>query len=746
MPNGPFAVERSVAELAVVRAVQLVKHDQGRNAQDIPNRNGNPVATSSFVSQALIVAAIKEMFPNDRFVCQEDSSLLRTNPAINKFVYKRTSSIKMEGMVPGKFMDAPKSPEELHELLDLGNGGTERTGRFWVVDPIDGTFSYLVGEQWAIAVCLIVDGVEVVSAVACPNLKIVNGRISETNVDVHGMGLLFSAEKGFGAGMRTLDTLSAILPTRKKLNPVAASADPKHPVIVASTYSHILQLDVTEETADRLSIQYPNINIWSSHVRYIALVVGGGDFFLRVPLQQGYKPYIWDHAGTHLIFTELGGIVTDLDGKRLDFSCGRYLANNRGMVAARAEVFDRVFHAVKRTIAEATRPHRGESYYVPYNDPMDRNPLVNNYGKKEKPKPPAETPMERIVRLAKETEDSIPGLPMGASRFTPEQRAELEPTLFGAAGDGDVYDDESDEDEDQDESTSRASTETVRPPPSIYGEPTIELRDEVTGSHETAEKTTPTTTGDSVITDKSTSTNGASKTTEDKTGDNKRVAGDCEDDNATTSEVMKAQGSVGEADSHDEAIKQAEPDELSAADGPVASQVPIKKAELGDASSSTDASTPDEVPEQEKRQVDNQDDVTTLASEAEATNPPTIAEVKIPIHAKVDDPAAAKGDPLPKNPGTIKADEPAVAEKIVQPEAKTTGDQHAAKNKAPEAPEQDTPLVKLIHDATNTSNPAKADERVDATQSVSADDAGGAAEVIEATETTDNDDATKAKG
>ncbi|CEJ95086.1 hypothetical protein VHEMI10589 [[Torrubiella] hemipterigena] len=732
MPNGPFAVERSVAELAVVRAVQLVKHDQGRNAQDIPNRNGNPVATSSFVSQALIVAAIKEMFPNDRFVCQEDSSLLRTNPAINKFVYKRTSSIKMEGMVPGKFMDAPKSPEELHELLDRGKGGTERTGRFWVVDPIDGTFSYLVGEQWAIAVCLVVDGVEVVSAVACPNLKIVNGRISETNVDVHGMGLLFSAEKGFGAGMRTLDTLSAILPTRKKLNPVAASADPKHPVIVASTYSHILQLDVTEETADRLSIQYPNINIWSSHVRYIALVIGGGDFFLRVPLQQGYKPYIWDHAGSHLIFTELGGIVTDLDGKRLDFSCGRYLAKNRGMVAARAEVFDRVFHAVKRTIAEATRPHRGESYYVPYNDPMDRNPLVNNYGKKEKPKPPAETPMERIVRLAKETEHSIPGLPMGASRFTPEQRAALEPTLFGAAGDGDVYDDESDEEEDEDESISRASTETVRPSPSIYGEPTIELRDGATGSHETSDKTMPTTTGDSVITDKATNNDGAStKATEDKTGDNKRVTGESKDDNATASEVMKSQGNVGEADSHDEAVKRTESDEPSTADGPVASQVPIKKVELGDASSSADVSTPDKAPEQKEPQVDNQDDVTALISEAEATNAPTIAKVKIPIHAKSDDPAAEN--------------EPAVAEKIVQPEVKITGDQHEAKNKAPEAPEQDTPLVKSTHDATNTSNPAKAGERVDAAQTASADDAGVVAEVVEATETTDTDDTTKAK-
>lgn len=512
MPNGPFAVERSVAELAVLRAVQLIKHDHGRNSQDIPNHNGSPVAVSSFVAQALIVAAIKETFPNDRFVCQEDSSLLRANSTVDKFVYKRTSSIKMEGMVPGQFMASPKSPEEMHELLDVGKGGTEPKGRFWVVDPIDGTFSYLVGEQWAIAVCLVIDGVEIVSAVACPNLKIVNGSISETDVDAHGMGILFSAEKDYGAGMRTLDNISAILPTRKKLRPVAASMNPEHPVIVASTYSHAMQLDVAEETADRLGSQYPNINIWSSHVRYIALIVGGGDFFVRVPLQTGYKPYIWDHAGSHLIFTELGGIVTDLDGKRIDFSRGRRLESNRGMVAARAEVFDRVYHAVKRTIAEAKRPPRGQSYYVPYDEPLGRTPLIpQGFG----PDPERARLLEnRMFGLFNDFFDAprnqrelTPGQPLprrrrafaGRVRRYSEQgrgplaiKARRDEADQHEVGQNAVDHDEEDQEQeelDQDESRSRTSIETVRPDPCKDDEGGTEASDLEEGAAESRERT-----------------------------------------------------------------------------------------------------------------------------------------------------------------------------------------------------------------------------------------------------------------
>lgn len=43
---------------------------------------------------------------------------------------------------------------------------------------------------------------------------------------------------------------------------------------------------------------------------------------------------IWDHCAGFVIVEEAGGKVTDAGGRRLDFSKGRYLALDRGIIAA----------------------------------------------------------------------------------------------------------------------------------------------------------------------------------------------------------------------------------------------------------------------------------------------------------------------------------------------------------------------------------------------------------------------------
>ncbi|POR32650.1 3'(2'),5'-bisphosphate nucleotidase, partial [Tolypocladium paradoxum] len=93
------------------------------------------------------------------------------------------------------------------------------------------------------------------------------------------------------------------------------------------------------QLAARLGAPFPGTDVWSSHVRYAALVVGGGDLLVRVP---GRKSCVWDHAGAQLIYAEVGGRVTDLDGKPVDFGAGRYLSNNRGLLAAKRDIHARI--------------------------------------------------------------------------------------------------------------------------------------------------------------------------------------------------------------------------------------------------------------------------------------------------------------------------------------------------------------------------------------------------------------------
>jgi 3'(2'), 5'-bisphosphate nucleotidase len=51
------------------------------------------------------------------------------------------------------------------------------------------------------------------------------------------------------------------------------------------------------------------------------------------PSRPDYREKIWDQAAGSIVVTEAGGKITDLDGRPLDFSHGRTLANNRGIVA-----------------------------------------------------------------------------------------------------------------------------------------------------------------------------------------------------------------------------------------------------------------------------------------------------------------------------------------------------------------------------------------------------------------------------
>ena len=52
-----------------------------------------------------------------------------------------------------------------------------------------------------------------------------------------------------------------------------------------------------------------------------------------------------------VVIEEAGGKVTDIDGNRLDFSCGRTLVKNRGIVGTNGVLHERVLEAVKRNVS-----------------------------------------------------------------------------------------------------------------------------------------------------------------------------------------------------------------------------------------------------------------------------------------------------------------------------------------------------------------------------------------------------------
>ena len=87
-----------------------------------------------------------------------------------------------------------------------------------------------------------------------------------------------------------------------------------------------------------------------SQAKYLVLAAGGGEVLLRLlsPSRPDYREKIWDQAAGSIVIEEAGGRITDLDGRPLDFSHGRTLAKNRGIVATNGHLHDAVLAALKQ--------------------------------------------------------------------------------------------------------------------------------------------------------------------------------------------------------------------------------------------------------------------------------------------------------------------------------------------------------------------------------------------------------------
>ena len=86
-----------------------------------------------------------------------------------------------------------------------------------------------------------------------------------------------------------------------------------------------------------------------SQAKYAVLAAGQGELMLRLlsPDQPKYQEKIWDQAAGSLVLEEAGGCISDLDGKALDFTTGRALCNNRGILASNTHLHASALAALK---------------------------------------------------------------------------------------------------------------------------------------------------------------------------------------------------------------------------------------------------------------------------------------------------------------------------------------------------------------------------------------------------------------
>lgn len=84
-----------------------------------------------------------------------------------------------------------------------------------------------------------------------------------------------------------------------------------------------------------------------SQAKYAVVARGEAEIYLRLPTKPGYVEKIWDHAGGVLVVQEAGGTVTDIHGQPLDFTCGRGLEKNQGVIVTSGPFQQAVLQGLK---------------------------------------------------------------------------------------------------------------------------------------------------------------------------------------------------------------------------------------------------------------------------------------------------------------------------------------------------------------------------------------------------------------
>ena len=306
----------------------------------------SPVTVGDFAAQAIVLNHLNSVFPGDKFIAEESSSQLRSEPGLMEEI--------LEAASPHFTCE-----EELCEAIDRGQtyepDGTlkvqdsdDATQRFWTLDPIDGTKGFIRGKldggQYCVALSLMENGVPVLGILGCPNLpaSVDDERYAwddnETVENNHvSRGCIFVATKGGGCyqiplfpdGDRGENRIQSLVVTPKDCSTMKVS-EARFCVGVESGFGDYLgqQARIAEIIHGPGALDENGAIIrarrMDSQAKHGVLARGGAEIYIRIP-HPDYVEWIWDHAAGYVVITEAGGEMTDIDGNPMDFSVGAKL-------------------------------------------------------------------------------------------------------------------------------------------------------------------------------------------------------------------------------------------------------------------------------------------------------------------------------------------------------------------------------------------------------------------------------------
>jgi len=303
-------------------------------SSSITKADDSPVTIADFASQATILQFLHGVYPDDAFLAEESSENL--TPKLTERV-QEASGISSEA--------------ELKRCIDLGKtafeAGVSTSSRFWCLDPIDGTKGFLRNDQYCIALALMENGVPMMGVLACPRLP--QGQDSDE------IGCIFLALRG--QGCYELPIKPGVhppirLPLRPSNTPCDDASKARFCVGVEQGFAdpHGRCKAMASLLHGRLDNDGEILHArrMDSQAKYGVVARGDAEFYVRLP-QGDHRDWIWDVAPGILVLEEVGGLVTDSQGRPLDFSAGSKLTSNGILGASSPKLHASLLKAYKQS-------------------------------------------------------------------------------------------------------------------------------------------------------------------------------------------------------------------------------------------------------------------------------------------------------------------------------------------------------------------------------------------------------------
>jgi 3'-phosphoadenosine 5'-phosphosulfate (PAPS) 3'-phosphatase len=361
----------------------LLVHDK---VAPIKKMDNTPVTLLDYAIQAIIIERLSTLFPHDKFIAEEDSNFLRSDPHFTEEVLYYVK------LATG---NSNWSREKLFHYIDLGahsfsdkcNSEDMKAQRCWAIDPIDGTKGFIKGLHYCVGLVLLEKGTPVLSMMGCPNLNVFRvlskkGDISmidiANNVEIeesfNSQNDHLLARQALGEASTTLNSLpyfpifnsgslyyaisgegafarSFTMPLHESF-PVQVSNVTKLGESTLCEASETSRHDhlFTRSLAVMMKLRTLDYIRLHSMVKYCIVGCGGAEGTIRYP-PRNYVEKIWDHIpGAHFV-KEAGGKTTDFHGFDLECHSGKTLDEKvRGIVVSNGKIHQKLLYAVQTAL------------------------------------------------------------------------------------------------------------------------------------------------------------------------------------------------------------------------------------------------------------------------------------------------------------------------------------------------------------------------------------------------------------